>query len=55
MFGSRLNGKLPLKACECKGLKWTDLGYGLGGLGPLGLEERDTASDHTFAASLLKL
>lgn len=40
MSGSRLNSKLPLKARECRDLKWTDVGYGLGGLGASGLEEK---------------
>lgn len=49
--GSRLNSKLPLKAYECRGLRWTDLGYGLGILRAPGLE----TPVHTFAAPLLRL
>lgn len=47
--GSRLNNKLPMKACEYRGLKWTHLGCGMGRLGTSGLEERDTVANQTFA------
>lgn len=55
MSSSRLNSTLPLKACECRGLKCTDLGCGLGGLEAPGLEEQDKATNQTFAAPLLRL
>lgn len=39
----RRNSKLPLKACECRGLRWVGLTLGtIGGLGAQGLEEPDT-------------